>query len=195
MLPAPSFHHLHLNSVDPDAAIDFYTRQFASTSKTTWNGIPALRSPTDVLIASTADLTVPALLAALGGAKAPKPAAVVIQQPTPTGLSLVRLPGQMERTLNRIESGSVQVQTDLSPLTERLDRQNRYASRLAWALVAAGAGITGAILRVGGFPAETRVAWGIAGVALVLLLGNALFTRTGSKGRRRAPHPTFRRSR
>jgi catechol 2,3-dioxygenase-like lactoylglutathione lyase family enzyme len=50
MLPTPSFHHLHLNSVDPDAAIDFYTRQFPSTSKTTWNGIPALRSPTDVLI-------------------------------------------------------------------------------------------------------------------------------------------------
>ena len=27
-LGAPGFHHLHLNSVDPDAAIDFYTRQF-----------------------------------------------------------------------------------------------------------------------------------------------------------------------
>jgi catechol 2,3-dioxygenase-like lactoylglutathione lyase family enzyme len=50
MLPAPSFHHLHLNSVDPDAAIDFYTRQFASTSKTTWGGFPALKSPNDVLI-------------------------------------------------------------------------------------------------------------------------------------------------
>ncbi len=24
MLPAPGFHHLHLNSVDPDSAIDFY---------------------------------------------------------------------------------------------------------------------------------------------------------------------------
>jgi len=27
MLPAPGFHHLHLNSVDPDAAIDFYVRR------------------------------------------------------------------------------------------------------------------------------------------------------------------------
>ena len=26
MLPAPGFHHLHLNSVDPESAIDFYTR-------------------------------------------------------------------------------------------------------------------------------------------------------------------------
>src|SRR5215472_11865101 len=50
MLPAPGFHHLHLNSVDPDAAIDFYTRQFRSTSKTTWNGMPALKSPNNVLI-------------------------------------------------------------------------------------------------------------------------------------------------
>jgi catechol 2,3-dioxygenase-like lactoylglutathione lyase family enzyme len=50
MLPAPRFHHLHLNSVDPEAAIDFYVRRFASTSKTSWGGIPALASPTDVLI-------------------------------------------------------------------------------------------------------------------------------------------------
>src|SRR5690348_18292559 len=49
-LPAPGFHHLHLNSVDPDAAIDFYLRQFPSTAKTTWGGIPALQSPNDVLI-------------------------------------------------------------------------------------------------------------------------------------------------
>jgi hypothetical protein len=42
VLPTPTFHHLHLNSIDPDAAIDFYTRQFASTSRTSWNGEPAL---------------------------------------------------------------------------------------------------------------------------------------------------------
>ena len=28
MLATPGFHHLHLNAIDPDAAIDFYTRQF-----------------------------------------------------------------------------------------------------------------------------------------------------------------------
>ena len=44
MLPAPGFHHLHLNSVDPEAAIDFYVRQFPSTRKTTWGGLPALAS-------------------------------------------------------------------------------------------------------------------------------------------------------
>ena len=43
-LPAPGFHHLHLNSVDPDAAIDFYTKEFPSTSKTTFAGLPALKA-------------------------------------------------------------------------------------------------------------------------------------------------------
>ena len=43
-LPTPGFHHLHLNSVDPGAAIDFYTRQFPSTNKTTFAGQPALQA-------------------------------------------------------------------------------------------------------------------------------------------------------
>jgi catechol 2,3-dioxygenase-like lactoylglutathione lyase family enzyme len=53
MLPAPGFHHLHLNSVDPDAAIDFYTRQFPTTAKTIWGGLPALASPNNVLVLFT----------------------------------------------------------------------------------------------------------------------------------------------
>ena len=56
----PSFHHLHLNSVDPDAAIDFYTAQFGSTSRTTWGGLPALASPNNVLILFTQVPTAPA---------------------------------------------------------------------------------------------------------------------------------------
>ena len=49
-LAPPGFHHLHLNSVDPDAAIDFYTRCFRTTRRTTWGGQPALASPNDVLV-------------------------------------------------------------------------------------------------------------------------------------------------
>ena len=52
-LPPPSFHHLHLNSLDPDAAIAFYTKQFPSTSKTIWGGMPALASPNNVLVLFT----------------------------------------------------------------------------------------------------------------------------------------------
>ena len=40
----PGFHHLHLNSINPDAAIDFYARQFPSTTKTAFAGQPALKT-------------------------------------------------------------------------------------------------------------------------------------------------------
>ncbi len=50
MLETPGFHHLHLNSVDPLAAIEFYTKRFATTSRTAWAGRPALLSPNNVLL-------------------------------------------------------------------------------------------------------------------------------------------------
>jgi catechol 2,3-dioxygenase-like lactoylglutathione lyase family enzyme len=50
MLETPGFHHLHLNSVDPERAIGFYTRQFPSTARTNWGGFPALSSPNNVLV-------------------------------------------------------------------------------------------------------------------------------------------------
>src|SRR5574339_702442 len=50
MLPAPSFPHLHLNSCDPDAAIDFYLRRFPTSVRTRWAGRPALGAPNDALM-------------------------------------------------------------------------------------------------------------------------------------------------
>src|SRR6478672_1807580 len=52
-LPAPGFHHLHLNSMNPDAAIAWYVKAFPVNSKTTWGGEPALKSPNNVLILFT----------------------------------------------------------------------------------------------------------------------------------------------
>jgi catechol 2,3-dioxygenase-like lactoylglutathione lyase family enzyme len=52
-LPAPGFHHLHLNSMNPETAIAFYVKSFPSTAKTTWGGLPALRSPNNVLLLFT----------------------------------------------------------------------------------------------------------------------------------------------
>ena len=49
-LAPPRFHHIALNSTDPDAAIAFYIKEFPSTSRTTWQGMPALSSPDNVLI-------------------------------------------------------------------------------------------------------------------------------------------------
>lgn len=63
MLATPGFHHLHLNSVDPEAAIDFYVRQFSLSSKTQWGGLPGLKAPNNVLLlfskVATAPLTTP----------------------------------------------------------------------------------------------------------------------------------------
>jgi hypothetical protein len=39
--------------MDPDAAIEFYSQRFPSTSRTSWGGLPALRSLTNVLILFT----------------------------------------------------------------------------------------------------------------------------------------------
>jgi len=60
-LGTPAFHHLHLNSTNPDAAIGFYTRQFPGTSKTTFAGAPALKSPNNVLVLFTKVNAPPAL--------------------------------------------------------------------------------------------------------------------------------------
>ena len=43
-LPPPGFHHLHLNSTNPDAAIAFYMRQFPTPTKATVAGLPALKA-------------------------------------------------------------------------------------------------------------------------------------------------------
>lgn len=59
-LPPPGFHHLHLNSVNPDAAIDFYLKAFPTTSKITFAGQPALASPNNVLVLFTKVATPPA---------------------------------------------------------------------------------------------------------------------------------------
>jgi hypothetical protein len=53
MLQTPTFHHLHLNSVAPQAAIDFYVTQFPKSAKTTWAGEPAISAPNNVLVVFT----------------------------------------------------------------------------------------------------------------------------------------------
>lgn len=59
MLSAPSFHHLHLNSVDPDAAIAFYAARFPTSTRTRWGGLPALAAANDVLVLFTRVATPP----------------------------------------------------------------------------------------------------------------------------------------
>ena len=80
MLPPPGFHHLRLNSVDPDAAVAFYTRQFPSTAKATWSGFAALKSPNNVMLVFNKVATAPPVLLTSQSYAArmsrPKPSAV-----------------------------------------------------------------------------------------------------------------------
>jgi catechol 2,3-dioxygenase-like lactoylglutathione lyase family enzyme len=43
-LPTPGFHHLHLNSPDPEAEIAFYSRNFTSSHREMFDGKPALKA-------------------------------------------------------------------------------------------------------------------------------------------------------
>jgi catechol 2,3-dioxygenase-like lactoylglutathione lyase family enzyme len=52
-LPVPGFHHLHLNSTNPESAAAWYAKEFPSTAKTTWGGLTALKSPNNVLVLFT----------------------------------------------------------------------------------------------------------------------------------------------
>ena len=61
-LPPPRFHHLHLNSVDPDAAIEFYVARFPTGSRTRWGDFPALAAPNDVLVLFTPVTSAPPTL-------------------------------------------------------------------------------------------------------------------------------------
>ena len=53
MLPTPAFHHLHLNSVDPDAAIDFYTTPVPEHVEDDVGRGARARSPNNVLMLFT----------------------------------------------------------------------------------------------------------------------------------------------
>ena len=59
-LPTPKFHHVHLRSADPDAAVDFYCRLFPTSRPTTWAGFTAAAVPNDILILFERDETVDA---------------------------------------------------------------------------------------------------------------------------------------
>ena len=113
------------------------------------------------------------------GPKAAAALGVAWKEVSASGLSLLRVPAQLEHVLQKADAGNLQVRVDLGPVSDQLARNG---SRTAWAVVAAGAGITGAMLRVGGFPLEAKVAWGIAGFALLVLL---MVSRSGGGGGRR----------
>ena len=116
MLPPPGFHHLHLNSVDPDAAIEFYLRQFPASAKARWGGLPAFTAPNNVLVLFTRVATAPVT----------SPQSAIWHfgwHVTDTRASLEAYKGRPEVTLLPLyptdEGGSVFVSSDTWPSTGR----------------------------------------------------------------------------
>ncbi len=49
-LTTPGFHHIHLNSTNPESAIDFYAIQFPSATRAIFAGLPALKTGNVLLL-------------------------------------------------------------------------------------------------------------------------------------------------
>ncbi len=125
------------------------------------------------------------LIENLFGERAGAAATLAWDQARGIGGSLIRLPGKLERTLDRLETGDVRVQTDLSPLLRQMRRQEQAMARLSWAVLAAGGTVAGALLVLGGRPDLARWAWwGGAGALVFLLLGFLRGGRGGGRGTR-----------
>ena len=120
------------------------------------------------------------LVSRLFGDAAPAAVDAVLKQAAATGLGLVRLPGQMERALGKMESGSLQVQVDFAPVTDRLDLQGRLINRLTWGILTGAAGVSGALLRTAGLAREARIAWILGGVTFLFLMLNMASGRRGA---------------
>jgi catechol 2,3-dioxygenase-like lactoylglutathione lyase family enzyme len=161
MLPPPIFHHLHLNSVDPDAAIGFYTRQFPSTAKASWEGFAALKSPNNVMVLFSKVATAPPVV--------PQTAIWhfgwhVVDVRKNLALYKTRPEALLQPLFTTDEGGSVLVSSDTWPGTGGvlgLTKAQIGAARAAGVKPAGGAGFAymagpdGALIEYqGNFPAE-----------------------------------------
>ena len=52
-LPMPRYHHIHLNSVDPDKSLDWYQKYWPAGARTTVAGFPAFRGGNDLYLLYT----------------------------------------------------------------------------------------------------------------------------------------------
>ncbi|RIV17761.1 AarF/ABC1/UbiB kinase family protein [Alicyclobacillaceae bacterium I2511] len=108
-----------------------------------------------------------------------------IQELTQTGL---RLPGQLDRVLAKLERGEVQVRLELDEVLLRLDRQQGLLTRTLWIGLAV-VGIVAAItLQKHGFLWEANLAWVVCGGSLVAIVGNMLKSRTARNPKRHFHH-------
>lgn len=111
---------------------------------------------------------------------------IVWKQAAAAGSSLIRLPAAVESVMSTLEDGSLLVQVDAQPSAAELETQWRTRAGLVFAILAAGSGITGAILALGGNGLESRIALCLAVASFLIAALRAGFRPRGQ--RRRLSH-------
>ncbi|MCF8566057.1 AarF/ABC1/UbiB kinase family protein [Alicyclobacillus tolerans] len=102
---------------------------------------------------------------------------LILSQAQETLLSAIRIPGELERVLQKAEQGNLTIRLELTEVLERLERQQRLFRAAVWALLAGLSGISGLWLQLRHMVFEQNIAFGLAALFLLLLFGNALFSR------------------
>lgn len=83
-----------------------------------------------------------------------------------------RLPGRIDRTLDKLESGNLQVRLELDAILDRVDRQQRLFMRLTWLGFSVVAGVAAAWLQNRSWLWQADVAWSLTGVGIVVWFGS-----------------------
>jgi len=106
---------------------------------------------------------------------------VIIDQAQQTSLSLIRLPNQLERVLQKIERGDVQVRLELSETMRLLERQSRLMARAVWSVLLTVFGIAGLWLQVHSYRLESGFSFALTFVSLCMM---AFGAKRSKRGRR-----------
>ncbi len=86
----------------------------------------------------------------------------------------LRLPGRLDRTLDKLETGNLQVRLDLDDALSRMESMERLFARLTWLLFSVVAGLAAAWLQNRAWLWQADVAWALTGVGVVVWFGTWL---------------------
>lgn len=99
----------------------------------------------------------------------------------------LRLPGRLDRTLDKLETGNLQVRLDLDDALSRMASMERLFARLTWLLFSIVTGLAAAWLQNRSWLWQADVAWILTGIGVVAWFGSWL-RRSASRDRSRRAH-------
>ena len=106
---------------------------------------------------------------------------VILDQAQETGLSMLRIPSQLDRVLQKVERNELTIQLDLQAALVRIDRQQRLLTRLLWIVLFGVTAAFGLWLQSRRLLMATDAAFVLSGLFLLA----ALLSGAGRSRRRR----------